>query len=96
MYTDKAEKEPTKGVDKDFGFHINRPFYIRSRLPMQRVVECISASNATIKKYVKNRKAQQWIFDGVSKTISNINWKNYSLDKQGNNLAVRTTTSRWN
>jgi len=34
VYVDKAEKIRTKGFNKEFGFHINRPFYIRSRMPM--------------------------------------------------------------
>jgi hypothetical protein len=34
IYVDKAQKLRTKGFNKEFGFHINRPFYIRSRMPM--------------------------------------------------------------
>jgi len=34
IYVDKADKIRTKGFNKEFGFHINRPFYIRSRMPM--------------------------------------------------------------
>jgi hypothetical protein len=34
IYLDKAEAIRTKGFNKEFGFHINRPFYIRSRMPM--------------------------------------------------------------
>ena len=41
------DKEATEGLDKDFGFKINEPFYIRSRLPMGRVMEAIGASNVT-------------------------------------------------
>jgi hypothetical protein len=37
IYLDKAEAIRSKGFNKDFGFHINRPFYIRSRMPMKRV-----------------------------------------------------------
>jgi len=39
IYVDQADKIRTKGFNKEFGFHINRPFYIRSRMPMQRVAE---------------------------------------------------------
>jgi hypothetical protein len=49
VYLDKAEKEQTKGLNEDFGFHINRPFYFRSRLPMKRVVEAVGARNIVIK-----------------------------------------------
>jgi hypothetical protein len=34
VYLDKADKLRTKGFNKEFGFHINRPFYLRSRMPM--------------------------------------------------------------
>jgi hypothetical protein len=58
IYVDEAEKTRTKGLDKDFGFHINRPFYIRSRLPMKRVAECVGANNVQLKRYAKGRMAQ--------------------------------------
>ena len=82
-------------MDDDFGFSINRPFYIKSRMPMGRVMEAISANNVTLKKYVKGRIAQQWVFDGISKTVKSVQWKSHSLDKQGGNLTVRPTSSRW-
>ena len=34
IYVDQAKKVRTKGFNKEFGFHINRPFYVRSRMPM--------------------------------------------------------------
>jgi hypothetical protein len=55
VYLDKADKEPTKGLDDDFGFHIGRPFYLVSRLPMKRVAECVGANNVVLKRYVKGR-----------------------------------------
>ena len=95
MYVDKAGKTADKGIDKDFGFHRNRPFYIRSRLPMKRFAECVGASNVQIRRYVKNRKAQEWFFDPVSKTIKSNNWKSHSLNLQGNNIRCLATNSRW-
>jgi hypothetical protein len=62
-------KTQTKGLVGDFGFYANRPFYLRSRLPMQRVMECIGANNITLRRWRKNTKAQQFYFDPVSKTI---------------------------
>jgi hypothetical protein len=38
VYTDKAGPKAT-GMDGDFGFHINKPFYIVSRLPTNRVLD---------------------------------------------------------
>jgi hypothetical protein len=69
IYLDEAKKVATKGESEEFGFHINRPFYLQSRLPMKRVAECIGANNVTLKKYRKNVTAQQYFFDNVSKTI---------------------------
>jgi hypothetical protein len=45
-------------MDNDHGFIALEPFYLRSRFPMQRVAECVGASNITLKKWAKNRKAQ--------------------------------------
>lgn len=59
----------TKGLDKDFGFKVNKPFYFVSKLPMQRVAEAIGANTVTIKTYAKGRLAQQFYFDPVSKTV---------------------------
>jgi hypothetical protein len=38
VYKDESTIQ-TKGLDKEFGFSINRPFYIVSRLPTNRVLE---------------------------------------------------------
>jgi len=55
---DKDEKaEATKGMG-EYGFKINEPFFIVSRMPMKRVAEAIGASNVVTKKYVKGRIAQ--------------------------------------
>jgi hypothetical protein len=44
-YLDMTKGPQTKGVNKDFGFHINRPFYLVSKLPFNRVAECHGANN---------------------------------------------------
>jgi hypothetical protein len=36
---------------------IDEVFFFRSHLPMQRVAECAGASNVTLKKWYKNRRA---------------------------------------
>jgi len=96
---DKQTKEATEGINEEFGLHINRPFYMRSRLPMKRIAECVGANNVVLKRWRNNVRAQQWYFDGVSKTIKNNYWKSHSLDIQGNgasnNLRCTTTNSRW-
>jgi hypothetical protein len=86
-------------MNSEFGFHINRPFYMRSRLPFQRIAECHGANNVWLKRWRKNVAAQQWYFDEVSKTIKNNYWKSHSLDIQSNggstNIRCTTTNSRW-
>lgn len=99
VYLDEATKIPTEGFSEEYGFYIGKPFYMRSRLPMQRVAECVGANNVVLRTYRKNTRAQQWIFDGVSKTIKSYQWQGRSLDINGNgsssNLRVTTTNSRW-
>jgi hypothetical protein len=99
IYVDKAEAIRTKGFNKEFGFHINRPFYIRSRMPMQRIAECHGANNVWLKRWRKNTNAQQWFFDEKSKTIKNKQWVSRVLEIQSNgnsnNVRVATVNSRW-
>jgi hypothetical protein len=78
-----------------FGFKADTPFYFRSKLPMQRVAECVGASNIALKKWAKNRKAQQFRFDPVSKTIRGMYWTSYVFSMEGTNLRCRTFNSRW-
>jgi len=94
------DKQQSKGLDKTFGFHINRPFYIVSRLPMHRVAEAGGNNNITLKRFAKGRNAQQWFYDNVSKTIKNQNWKNYCMEIPSNGRAndlkiTGSITSRW-
>jgi hypothetical protein len=84
----------------DFGFHVNRPFYFRSRLPMKRVAECHGANNIDLRRWRKGAHGQQFYFDGVSKTIRSNHWKNYAMEIQGNggSTNIRMTSginSRW-
>lgn len=48
-----------KGMNSDFGFYINRPFYIVSELYMNRVIEVVGARNLVIKVRA-NRKTQHF------------------------------------
>jgi hypothetical protein len=100
IYVDKAKKIQTKGYNQQFGFHMMRPFYMRSRLPMKRVTEAIGANNVVLKRWRKNVAAQTYYFDCVSKTIRSNYWKNYAMEIQSNggSTNIRMTsgiTSRW-
>ena len=55
VYKDKSTTQ-TKGLDKEFGFEINRPFYIQSRLPTNRVLEYQSGHHLRIRQWVMNRR----------------------------------------
>jgi hypothetical protein len=57
IYHDRQTKEVTKGLHRGWGFHVNRPFYFRSRLPMRRVAE-VHGSNVTLRRYAAGRKRQ--------------------------------------
>jgi hypothetical protein len=99
MYLDKSTKERTSGFDKEHGLYINRPFYFRSRLPMQRVIELVPWY-ARIRRYYQGRRNQQtWRFDRVTNTIRNMNWTNYCLSIQSNGngsyLIAQGINSRW-
>jgi hypothetical protein len=100
IYLDKAAKVAKKGLNSEFGFHVNRPFHMVSRLPLKRVIESIGANNMVIKRYTKGRLAQQFLFNPIDKTIRSVQWKNYAMEIQSNGGSsnVRMTSSinsRW-
>lgn len=97
VYTDKAAVQ-SKGLDKDFGFDINRPFYIVSRLPTNRVIEYRGGHHLWIKQWVMNKRSQQWVFD-ETRTIKSVANKGHcmSIQSQGRSNTLRTEgpNSRW-
>jgi hypothetical protein len=79
---------------------MGKPFYLISELPFNRMAESIGANNIILKKWRRGNTAQQWFFDGVSKTIRCNKWKNYAMEIQnnGNSNNIYTTNainSRW-
>ena len=97
VYKDKSTTQ-TKGLDKEFGFSINRPFYIVSRLPTNRVLEYRGGHQLYIRQWVMNRRNQQWVFD-ETRTIRSVANKGHaiSIQSQGRSSTIRTegTNSRW-
>jgi hypothetical protein len=65
IYTHKIV-EKTKGFNKVFGFFINRPFVIISKLPMNRVITK-HGGHLLISTLGKKDKRQEFVFDQVSK-----------------------------
>jgi hypothetical protein len=99
IYVDKGPKTETKGLNEEFGFHINRPFYFVSELPFNRVAEMLGGTNMVLKRWRNNQRQQQFWFDEVSKTVRNNYWKNYAVEIQSNgnsnNLRTAGVNSRW-
>jgi len=99
VYLDKAEAVASKGLNSDFGFHIERPFYIVSKMPMKRVAEVVGGRNIVLKSLVRGRNTQQFYFDNSSKTIKSQQYKDRSFDIQNagrsNNLQMWKTNARW-
>jgi hypothetical protein len=100
IYLDKAAKTETKGLNEEFGLHINRPFYLVSELPFNRILEMTGGNQVPkLKRWRNNARNQQWFFDEVTKTIRSNYWKNYciEIDGSGNGrwLRNRGINSRW-
>jgi hypothetical protein len=96
---DKSRKEVSKGFNREYGFHVNRAFFFRSRLPMQRIAELVG-SDVRLRRYHNSRRRQQtWRFDIISKTLKSMYTTSYSMEipNQGRNNQLRATTtnSRW-
>ena len=88
-------------MNEEFGFYINRPFYIRSRMPMKRVATKHGNHWIYLRRWTAaNAKHAQWRFDEKTKTIYNMHWKNYIMEIHGNGghaytRATTTVNSRW-
>lgn len=95
VYLDKKEREPTKGLNEEWGMYINRPFYIQSRMFMNRVVSVAGGWNLVIQNRVNGDKRQLWFFDQTTKTIKSFHDKKRSMDFRGGNIYAYATDSRW-
>jgi hypothetical protein len=100
VYVD-SKQDQTKGLNKEFGFFSDRPFYIVSRLPMRRAMAYQGGNNLYIKNMVEDNKDFKWIFDGKSKTIKTMHLANtpnsLAILSNGGNSRVSTekTNARW-
>lgn len=99
IYVDEGIKASKKGLNKDFGFYINRPFYIMSKLPMRRVLDIKGGRNTNLQSRVNGKKTQQFTFDEKTKTIQSVGFKGKSLEIQNEgrngNVQINTVNSRW-
>lgn len=98
-YVDRAEDVKTKGLYAAYNLHLGRPFYIRSRLPMQRVVTVVGKRNLVLKTMDRTNPSQVFFLDPSSKTIKSVANDHSSIDIQGGgssaNVQIWTTSGRW-
>ena len=80
VYLDEEDAEPTQGLNAEFGFWINRPFYLISRLNEWRVIEIAGGENLLLKKRIYNRKEQLFFFDLATKTLRSVAYPDKSID----------------
>jgi hypothetical protein len=98
VYVDEYPDEPTTGqLNKNFGFYVNRPFYIVSQMSSGRHLELIDGRNLVIKTR-NGQKTQEFYFDQASKTVKNkSNNQSFDIKNSGKsrNLQVWSTNSGW-
>jgi hypothetical protein len=95
-YLDTIKKQPESGLNKEWGFYINRPFYLRSRMMFRRIVEGRGHAEFKLRRYVKNRKEQQWIFHQPTKTIKSFKNQQKSIDVAvRDHMRMSHTDARW-
>lgn len=96
IYLDEKEKGQQTGLNKARGMHINRPFYIVSKLWMNRVISVAGGYNLVIQtRKTADDKRQQWYYEEKSKTIKSVQFKDRSIDIRGGNAYAYKTDSRW-
>jgi hypothetical protein len=66
-------------MNKEFGLEINKPFYIVSKMWMQRVAT-LRGMDINLQTLRRTDLNQQFYFDGASKTIKNKGRSNLSLE----------------
>jgi hypothetical protein len=69
-----------KGKDSYFGLLINQPFYAFNKGESKSVIEVIGGRNLALRKFERNKLAQQFFLDPMSKTIKSVSYKNLSWD----------------
>jgi hypothetical protein len=94
QYLDTKANYTTSGLNKGRQLHINRPFYIQSKLWLERVISVAESKNLVIQSRT-DAPEQQWFFDQVSKTIRSVKFRDLSIDIRGGNAYAYKTDSRW-
>jgi hypothetical protein len=99
VYVDEAEDSKTKGLYTPYQIHLARAFFVRSRMPMGRVVTIVGGRNLVLKTFDKSNNNQYFFLDPATKTIKSVGNQAYSWDIQNSgkssNLQVWRTNARW-
>jgi hypothetical protein len=98
IYADQWPAEPKAGeLNKDFGFRVDRTFYIVSEMKAHRYLDMLDNRRIGIKTRA-NRKSQQWYFHQPSETVRNRkNNQSFDIKNSGksNDFQVWSTNSGW-
>jgi len=97
VYIDTQGSARIQGLNGEFGFYINRPFYIVSKMWMNRVIE-MKGSEIRISQRVNGRRTQLFMFDEITKTVKTVeNGNSIAIAKYGEgwNMITEFTSSRW-
>lgn len=96
LYLDEKKPTPGKGFNKEFGFHIGRPFLMVSQVYQERFL--YYHPNSYVYGYNRSNKPDSrlsWYFDQGSKTIKSKAVGTVSVSLSGGNMRMLTTTSSW-
>jgi hypothetical protein len=98
VYEKDMPKDLTDGQwDRDFGFKVNKDFYIVSRMGRGRYIDLVSYDCKL--KISNGRTSQRWYFDKKTKTIRSRKTTSYSLQIQSSGnakkMVITSTSSRW-
>jgi hypothetical protein len=81
VYVDEMPAEPKKGeLNTDFGFKVETPFHIVSRMPSKKYLDIIGRN--IVLKTANGRNSQTWYFHQQSRTIRS-KMNNESFDIRG-------------
>jgi hypothetical protein len=81
-------------LNEDFGFQINRPFYIISDMIFHRVITVGPSKNLVLQTRTGD-KGQMWVFDQTTKTIKSLKYSDLSLDVRGGNAYAYNSDAKW-
>jgi hypothetical protein len=98
VYADEWKGEPKKGeYNEDFGFYVERPFYIVTQLPSRRYLSVINNRQITIKT-PHGQNTQTWWFDQRTLTVkTKLNNQSFDIASSGRskNFQIWSTNSNW-